>query len=155
MTLTYSESILVACSPETLYDMVSDVTRTGEWSPICKKCWWDEGDSARVGAHFTGRNEVPGRTWETHCEVLAAERGKEFTFVVGESYVRWEYRFEAAPGGAKMTESWEFLPDGIKRFESRYGATAQAEIDNRTKAAHEGIPATLAAIKAAAESTQG
>ena len=26
--------------------MVSDVTRMGEWSPVCKACWWDEGDSA-------------------------------------------------------------------------------------------------------------
>jgi ribosome-associated toxin RatA of RatAB toxin-antitoxin module len=41
--LRYSESILVARSPEDLYDMVSDVTRMGEWSPVCKACWWDAG----------------------------------------------------------------------------------------------------------------
>ena len=34
--LRYSESAVVARSPEALYDMVSDVTRMGEWSPVCK-----------------------------------------------------------------------------------------------------------------------
>jgi hypothetical protein len=32
-SLRYCESIVVASSPETLYDMVFDVTRMGEWSP--------------------------------------------------------------------------------------------------------------------------
>ena len=73
----YSDSIVIACSSDELYDMVSDVTRMGEWSPICKACWWDEGDAARVGTWFTGRNELPGRTWETRSEVVAADRGRE------------------------------------------------------------------------------
>ena len=63
--LTYAETAVVAATPQQVYDLVSDVTRTGEWSPICRECWWDEGDGPRVGAWFTGRNEVPGRTWQT------------------------------------------------------------------------------------------
>ena len=59
--LRYTESAVVACPPDTLYNMVSDVTRMGEWSPICRACWWDEGQGPRAGAWFTGRNEVPGR----------------------------------------------------------------------------------------------
>ena len=62
--LSYTESVVVACPPDTLYNMVSDVTRMGEWSPICRACWWDEGSGPRAGAWFTGRNEVPGRVWE-------------------------------------------------------------------------------------------
>ena len=54
-SLQYSESIVVARSPEALYDMVSDVTRMGEWSPVCTACWWDDGDGPRPGAWFTGR----------------------------------------------------------------------------------------------------
>ena len=57
-----------------MYSAVSDVTRTGEWSPVCQECWWDEGDGPVVGAHFTGRNVLPERTWETRSEVVAAER---------------------------------------------------------------------------------
>lgn len=150
MNLSYSDSIIVNGTPETLYDMVSDVTRTGEWSPICTACWWDEGDSPRVGARFTGRNELPERTWETRSQVVVADRGREFAWVVGDSFVRWGYTFSPVDGGTQMTESWEFLPGGIAMFESKYGADAQAQIADRTKAALEGIPVTLAAIKAAA-----
>jgi hypothetical protein len=148
----YSESIVVARSPESLYEMVSDVTRMGEWSPVCKACWWDDGDSPRPGAWFTGRNELPDRVWETRSKVVAAERGREFAFLVGGSYTRWGYVFTPVDGGTRVTESWEFLPDGIAMFHERFGDDADAQIANRTEAAHKGIPVTLAAIKETAES---
>jgi hypothetical protein len=150
-SLTYSESIIIDSSPESLYDMVADVTRMGEWSPICKACWWDEGATGRVGDWFTGRNEVPERTWETHSQVVAAERGHEFAFVVGGSLVRWDYTFTRVDGGTEVTETWELLPAGRAVFAERYGDDAQAQIDNRTEAAHTGIPATLAGLKESAE----
>jgi hypothetical protein len=147
----HSDSIVIARSPEDLYDMVSDVTRMGEWSPICAACWWDEGGGPRAGAWFTGRNETAERTWETRSLVEAADRGREFTFAVFGSRVRWSYTFQAAEGGTRLTESWDFLPDGIASFHERYGADAEAQIAERTEAAIKGIPVTLAAIKAAAE----
>jgi hypothetical protein len=82
-SLTYSESVVIARSSEDLYDMVSDVTRMGEWSPVCRTCWWDEGDGPRPGAWFTGRNVLAERTWETRSQVVAADRGREFAFKVG------------------------------------------------------------------------
>ena len=150
--LSYSDSILVASSAECLYDMVSDVTRIGEWSPVCKACWWDEGSSARAGDWFTGSNTTADRTWETRSEVVVAERGREFAFVVGGSYVRWGYTFAAVGEGTRVTESWEFLPGGIAMFKEKFGADAQTQISSRTKAAHDGIPVTLAALKRTAES---
>jgi hypothetical protein len=146
-----SDSIVVARTPEDLYDMVSDVTQMGRWSPVCTACWWDEGGSARVGAQFTGRNELPDRTWETHCEVVAAERGREFAFVVGDQWTRWGYRFEPVTGGTKITESWEFLPGGAAMFDARFGSDAATQTASRAELARTGIPATLAAIKRAAE----
>ena len=151
-SLSHSASIVIARSPEALYDLVSDVTRMGEWSPVCRACWWDDGAAPRAGAWFTGRNEVPGRTWETRSEVVAAEPGREFAFVVGGAWVRWAYTFTPVDGGTQVTESWEFLPAGIDRFEERYGADAQAQIADRIEAARTGIPVTLAAIKRTAES---
>jgi hypothetical protein len=148
---SYSESIVIARPPDLLYDMISDVTRMGEWSPVCKACWWDDGDGPRVGARFTGRNETTERTWETRSEVVAAERGQEFAFVVGNSWVRWGYTFTPVEGGTRVTESWEFLPAGVARFEERFGDDALAQIADRTETAHRGIQATLVAIKKAAE----
>ncbi len=150
--LRYSESIVIGRSPESLYDMVCDVTRMGEWSPVCRACWWDEGQGPWAGAWFNGRNELPERTWETRSQVVAAERGREFTFVVGGSWVRWSYTFTPVDAGTEVTESWEFLPGGITRFHERFGGDAPAQIASRTEAARRGIPATLAAIKKTAES---
>ncbi|WP_402467586.1 SRPBCC family protein [Isoptericola aurantiacus] len=156
---TYSESIEVAAPPAAVYALVSDVTRTGEWSPICTSCRWDEGDapapgaSPQVGAHFTGHNEVPGRTWETRSEVVAADPGREFAWVVGQGFARWGYTVRPLDGGTRteLTESWEFTPTGMAFFAEKYGEDAGAQIEARTRMAHEGIPATLAAIRRIAE----
>jgi hypothetical protein len=151
-SLSYSESIVVARSPEDLYDMVSDVTRMGEWSPVCTACWWEDGQGPRPGAWFVGRNELPERIWETRSQVVKADRGREFAFVVGGSWVRWGYTFTSVEEGTLVTESWEFLPDGITRFHNRFGGDAPAQIADRALAARDGIPATLAALKKSAES---
>ena len=151
-SLSYSDSIVVARSPEDLYDMVSDVTRMGEWSPVCTACWWDDGLGPEPGAWFTGRNELPERTWETRSQVVVADRGREFAFVVGGSWVRWGFTFSPVDGGTQVTESWEFLPDGVTRFHNRFGSDAAAQIADRTLAARNGIPVTLGALKKSAES---
>ena len=154
--LSHQESIIVEASADYLYDLLSDITRTGEWSPVCTLCWWDdEADAGRVGAWFTGRNELPHRTWETRSEVVTAERGREFAWVVGGSFVRWGFSFAVAESGTVITESWEFLPGGIAMFEEKFGDEAPAQITDRTQQALDGIPKTLAAIKRIAETSTG
>ena len=148
---THAASIVVRVGPEELYDLVSDVTRTGEWSPVCVGCWWDDGATGQVGDWFTGRNETPTRTWETRSQVAVAERGREFAWLVGGRLVRWGFTLEPVDEGTRLTESWEFLPAGQELFAERYGDQAQAQVEERTTAAHEGIPVTLAAIKRIAE----
>ena len=71
------------------------------------------------------------------------------------SWVRWGYTFTPVEGGTQVTESWEFLPDGIAGFRDRFGADAEAQIASRSEAAHRGIPVTLAALKNVAEAHPG
>jgi len=152
-TRQHQESVTVRVSADALYDLVSDVTRTGEWSPVCTSCWWDdEASASQVGAWFTGRNELPHRTWETRSQVVAAERGREFAWMVGGRFVRWGFTLTPADDGTTLTESWEFLPEGIAMFRENYGDEADAQIAERTQQALDGIPKTLAAIKRIAES---
>jgi len=151
-SLMHAESVVVAVSPAVLFDLVTDIGRTGEWSPICTGCWWDDpAEAAQEGAWFTGRNELPHRTWETRSKVVVADRPREFAFLVGDGFVRWGYTFEPAGEGTLLTESWHFLPAGIEMFHQKYGEDAATEIAERTRAARSGIPATLAAIKRIAE----
>ena len=128
--LRQAGSIVIAGTPEELFNVVSDVTRMGDWSPVCTACWWDEGDAPGVGARFTGRNEVAERTWETKSEVVVADPGREFAWVVAEppTRARWGYTFEAVDGGTKVTETWELPPEGVAFFEQHFGEDADAEI---------------------------
>lgn len=152
--LEFSDSVTVALVPEELYSLVSDVTRIGEWSPVCKACWWDDpAAGAVVGAWFTGRNVLPERTWETRSQVVAAEPGREFAWEVNNGWVRWGFTVEPEGAGSRLTQHWRFLPKGLEGFGERFGADADAQIAERSRLALSGIPATLAAIKATAEQT--
>jgi hypothetical protein len=153
-SVTHSGSIFINRPPEEIYALITDVTRMGEWSPVCKACWWDEGDGPQVGAKFTGRNEVPERTWETRSEVVAADPGSEFAWVVAEppTRARWGYTLNPVSGGTEVIETWELPPEGQAFFEQRSPGDGPAQVAARAAAAEAGIPATLAAIKKSAES---
>jgi hypothetical protein len=83
--------------------------------------------------------------------VVAAEPGREFAWIVGPRIARWGYEIASVDGGTEVTESWEFLPEGLAVFEERFGDDAAAQIADRHEKAVSGIPETLAAIKRAAE----
>jgi hypothetical protein len=148
-----AQTVRVAAAPEAVYDLVTDVTRTGEWSPICEAGWWDEGAGPRAGAWFNGRNRAGDTMWETRSLVDVADRPREFAWLVGGGFVRWSYTLAAAEdGGTDLTETWQFRPEGITMFHERYGEGAHERIALRARQASAGIPATLAAIKRIAES---
>ena len=86
-------------------------------------------------------------------EVVVADRAREFAFVVSATGTRWGYQFRAVDDGTLVTESWDFPSSAVAVFEERFGDDAEAQIASRSELAGTGIPATLAAIKKAAEST--
>ena len=142
---------MIASSPEMLYTMVSDVTRMGEWSPVCKLCWWED-ETRGVDAWFTGRNVTEEKTWETRSKVVADDPGREFAFAVNGDRTRWGYTFEPADGGTLVTESWEILPAAKPSYIERFGDEAETEIAKRAGSASAGMRETLAALKRVAES---
>lgn len=145
--LSYSESIHIDASPAAVYAAVADVTRMGEWSPVCRECWWDEGDGPRVGAWFTGHNVNAERDWQTRCRVTVADEGRAFGWNVGPGVANWTYTMQEQDGGTLLTEAWEFPLEGQETFATRFGDDAPAQIADREAAAHSGVAATLAAMK--------
>jgi len=101
--------------PGKVYDLVSNVTRMGEWSPETVKCEWIDGATGpAVGARFKGSNKRGLARWSTKPEVVVAEPGREFAFETrGMGPVtKWTYRFEpATDGGTDATESFELKDD--------------------------------------------
>src|SRR5438309_5036388 len=93
--------------PEKLYELVTDVTRMGQWSPETVRCrWLGEATGPAVGARLKGRNRRGIARWTTTPVVVSAEPGREFAFETADT--RWTYRFEpASDGGTELTESFE------------------------------------------------
>ena len=46
--LELSDSIVIARTSDEVYGMVADITRMGEYSPVCISCWWDDGGSVSL-----------------------------------------------------------------------------------------------------------
>ncbi|MEV6303096.1 SRPBCC family protein [Actinoplanes sp. NPDC051861] len=112
---THEVSRVIAADPATLYRMVSDVTRHGEWSPECRGARWTGGATGPVpGARFRGRNRWNRVAWSRTCVVEVAEPGERFVFStvperLTRDSTRWAYTFETVPGGTRVTESYEIL----------------------------------------------
>ena len=147
---TASRSIEIAAPPEVVYDLVSDVTRTGEWSPECRSCEWLD-EPGRVGSRFKGHNRSGPARWTTTAKVVRAERPHAFGFATlfkdGDA-TRWTYEVAPSDGGTTLTESFESVdaPAFIKLAERFF-------IRNRQEQLEKGIDETLAKIKAIAEQT--
>lgn len=155
----HSDSISIDRGPAEVYAIVSDITRIGELSPVCKSAAWD--DAAQVGtpgAWFTGHNAIGDFTWDTHCQVVTAEPNREFAFVNhgpnGDAeLVRWAYTMDGTEAGTKVTESWQVLP-AYPAFVTAGDPNLDvaARLDGMAQMARDGIRETLASLKRVAES---
>src|SRR5579884_2703864 len=112
---------VIAAPAQMLYDLVSDVTRMGEWSPETTSCRWVGGATGpRVGARFRGSNRNGWRRWSTSCTVVTADPGARFSFDVylpGVAVSRWTYEFVPEGRGTLVRESWtDRRPGWMDRF---------------------------------------
>jgi uncharacterized protein YndB with AHSA1/START domain len=160
-------TVRIAASPDRVWDLVSDVTRIGEFSPETFEAQWLDGaDGPRPGARFRGhvRRNGRGPVYWTTCTVTAADPGREFAFSVaglgGATANTWRYRLEAAPAddgksstgesgtgesGTDVTESFE-MPATLMNY--IYWTLAGPA---RLRTNLDGMRATLERIKAVVE----
>ena len=149
-----SVSIDVAASPETVYALVSDITRYGEWSPEnLGGVWLDGATGPAVGARFKAKNKRK-MSWSTTSTVRIADPGKQFSFGTGRGPdTIWTYTLEPADGGTRVTESYETPrePGAIGRFLTKVGTgVAWADRGADLEAA---MRTTLERLKATAEAS--
>lgn len=108
-------SIWIEAPPEAVWEVVTDVTRGGEWSCESQGCEWLNGaTSAQPGARFRGRNTRRGINWSRTNQVMRAERPREFvwrtlpTFQYRDS-TEWRIGLEPERGGTTLTEGFQML----------------------------------------------
>jgi len=103
-------SLHIAVPPAEVWDLVTDVTRIGEFSPETFEARWTRGSTGpEVGAWFKGhvkRNGI-GPTYWTLCRVTKCEPERVFEFGVGTEDMNvnnWGYRLEPDGDGTRVTE---------------------------------------------------
>jgi hypothetical protein len=98
--------------PDVVYALISDVTRTPEFSPEVVRCTWLDGATGpAVGARFEAVNKSGrGPAWKNRPVVTVARPGREFAFSRTEKFAGtlvWRYQLEPEDGGTRVTESYE------------------------------------------------
>jgi Polyketide cyclase / dehydrase and lipid transport len=149
-----SVSTDIAAPPEHVYELVSDITRMGEWSPECIRCQWTKGASGPVvGARFKAANKGGrGPAWFNTPVVTVADTGREFAFNrsgPGIGSYTWRYVFEPTPTGTRVVESYEAdrrLGQAMNWLTMKWTGSPDRDEDLRR-----GMTTTLERIKVAAE----
>jgi uncharacterized protein YndB with AHSA1/START domain len=111
-------TVRMNASVDKVWDLVTDVTRIGEFSPETFDGEWIKGATGpAVGAWFRGhvKRNQKGPTYWTQCRVTACEANRLFEFDVmtaGRPVNTWGYRLQPADGGTDVTEYFK-LADNI------------------------------------------
>ena len=141
----------ISAPPETVWPMIADVTRMGEWSPESGNGQWRDGATGpSVGARFKVLNRNKWHRWSVVSEVVECEPDRLFSFdplFRGRPYCTWGYQIEAQGEGCVVRESWV---DKRGRFLIVLGTIATGVHD---RPAHNRLTmvATLDRLAAAAE----
>ena len=138
-----------------VWDLVSDVTRTGEFSPETFEAEWLDGAAGpAAGARFRGhvRRNGRGPVYWTTCTVTASDPGREFAFSVagpgGRPVNTWRYVLRPRADGTDITESFELSDTLVTRAYWLLAGRA------RRRTNLNGMRVTLEKIKAAAETSR-
>jgi uncharacterized protein YndB with AHSA1/START domain len=147
-----SVTVHINATPDRIWDLVSDVTKIGRYSPETFEAEWIEpATGPAVGAKFRGHVKRNGRgpTYWTTCTVTTCEPGREFAFGVGNGERPlnvWAYKLEPNGEGTSVTESFQLAPSfGLRLYWALLGWS-------RGKTNRNGMRTTLERIKAEAES---
>jgi uncharacterized protein YndB with AHSA1/START domain len=147
-----SVTLHIDAPPERVWELVTDVTRIGEFSPETFEAEWLDGASGPAeGARFRGhvrRNGHAFMVYWTTCTVSVAEAPRRFAFWVGPPdtpWNTWSYELEPSGGGTDVTESFQLSALAALRLYWALLGWSRGRTNRR------GMQATLERLKAVAE----
>lgn len=146
-------SVDIAADPATVWSLVSDVPRMGEWSPVCRRVeYLDGATSPSEGTRFVGHNRQFGARWSRTCVITTCRTGQELAFHTlfrDEVGTRWRYRLEPSDRGTRLVESYELvaMPRWVAAMQRVPGMASRSRLETK-----KGMQRTLSRIKSAAES---
>ena len=111
-------------SPEQVWTLLTDITRSGEWSHESHGGeWLGDATEAVPGAYFRGRNENGRMRWSRQCQVLTVDAPRTISWrTVPTTFYRdsttWTYELEPTERGCRITQRFEIVQLGpiMSRF---------------------------------------
>jgi deazaflavin-dependent oxidoreductase (nitroreductase family) len=110
---TCRAQVIAGAPIESVWRVITDVTRTGEWSHECHHVTWLGGATALApGARFRGRNRSAWLRWSRTCEVLTADPPHHIAWrtIPTPLFVDstdWRITLEAAGAGTRIVQTFQ------------------------------------------------
>lgn len=162
-------AIRISAPPADVYAAISDLGRSGEWSPECVGGAWVSGEPGAVGSVFRGENAraedvvswapVVRGTWFTESEVVAAEPPRTFGWAMRDSSGNAQqsvWGFDIEPFGDGCVLAHHFRMDAAT--EGIRGITSEMDQEEKQRfftewgdKVEQDLRATLKRIKAVIE----
>lgn len=136
-------SVVVDRDIDAVWEVLRDVTRTGEWSHECVGAHWLDGATEAVpGARFQGRNRQRVFRWGRVCEVVRAEPyelvWRTVPTAVYPDSSEWSIGLEVVDGGTRIEQSFHVVKAPPSFIEAAYATMLPAHRD-RTDALREDL----------------
>ena len=156
-----SVSVNARISAPTLqvWTLVSNIQLLPRFSDELQSVQWIDGSSARVGARFAGTNTHPLMgTWTTQSQIVECDPPRVLAWAVGnpeEPAATWRFDVLGLHGGTELRYTACIGPgrSGVSMMVAREPQRRDDIVAYRLRQFERGMTATLAGIKALAEST--
>ena len=157
---TATAEIRVAAAPETVWDLVADITLPARFSDEFQGAdWVDPTSPTGVGARFLGRNKNPSiGEWEVTCTVIRWDPPAAFAWAVGDldaPAATWGFDLEPDGDGTRLRQ-WAQMgpgPSGVTMLIGRDPDAEEMIVAGRLRQWQRNMDATVAGIRALAESS--
>ncbi|MEO3758084.1 SRPBCC family protein [Mycobacterium sp. B14F4] len=132
-----------------VWDLVSDLKLMPQWSPQCRlmKAF----GPVRAGARTINLNRRKFLFWPTTSQITEFIPEKKFAFRVNENGTVWSYELEPTDTGTRLVET-RHAENGVKPFSTITVNALMGGVPSFEQELVDGMNASLARIKAAAES---
>ncbi len=132
----------------TVWALISDFRRMPQWSPQCR--WMRPLGRVRPGTRTVNVNRRNRLLWITTCTVTELVPEQKLAWRVNSNNAIWSYELEPIAQGTRVVES-RHAENGVKPFSSMAVSALFGGTSNFERELIDGMNASLAKIKAAAE----
>lgn len=110
---TCRTEVIVDAPVEAVWRVITDVTRTREWSHECRQVAWLHGATqAAPGVRFRGRNRSGLLRWSRVCEVIEVDTPREIAWrtiptTAFPDSTEWRIALEPAGSGTRIVQTYQ------------------------------------------------